>query len=70
MFYVLEGLDQGAMAEEHACAWSSVSTVRLCLDRSSRLSSLTRRGRQFESNFEPLALPLDCSQSAVEIGLI
>jgi hypothetical protein len=43
---------------------------RLCLYRSARLSSLTHRGYQFESNFELLPLPPVCSQSAVEIGVI
>src|ERR1700746_2201891 len=48
-----------------ACVWASVSNVRLSLNRSSCLSSLTHRGCQFESDFEPLALPPVCSQSAV-----
>jgi hypothetical protein len=66
---MFEGLDQRAMAGNTRVSGRASPTVRLSLDRSARLSSETL-GCQFESNFEPLALPLDCSQSVVEIGVI
>jgi hypothetical protein len=56
-FTCLEGLVQRAMAGNHACVWSNVSNRRLCLDRSVRLSSLTRRGCQFASSSGLWVLP-------------
>jgi hypothetical protein len=37
--------------------WSNASNRRLCLDRSARLRSLTRRGCQFASSYVLWALP-------------
>jgi len=70
MLYFSRGRINAAMAGNTRASGRASPTVRLCLDRLARLSSLTHRGCQFESSFELLALPLVCSQSAVEIGAI
>jgi len=49
----------------HACV---LRNVRLCQDRSARLSSLTHGECHLE--ISSMLSPLVCSQSAIEIGVI
>jgi hypothetical protein len=58
MLYVLRGwINAQWRGNTRASAGRASPTVRLCLYRSARLSSLTHRGCQFEGDFELLPLP-------------
>jgi len=69
MLHVWKGRTNAQWAN-HAYVWSNVSSHRLCLDRSVRLSSLTRKGCLFASSFAYGHYRLVCSQSVAEIGVI